>query len=79
MQLKIPVACVPPHAGAVLTSVLVGFGNLHQQLCLLGTVLDLVGSLPLLASTKPFPDYLHDFLINHPAGKTEVTPNPAKR
>lgn len=57
--------CVP----ATLTSVLVGLGDLCQQLHLLGTVLELAGPFPLLARSHPFPDYLHDFLINHPVGK----------
>lgn len=38
-------------AVVVLTSVLVGLGDLCQQLHLLGTVLELVGSFPVLAGT----------------------------
>lgn len=51
---------------AILTSFLIGFGNLCKLLCLLGTILKLVWSFPLLACTEPFPDYLHDLLIHQP-------------
>lgn len=56
-------------AAATLTSVLVGLGDLCQQLHLLGTVLELVGPFPLLARSQPFLDYLHNLLINQPVGK----------
>lgn len=51
---------------AVLTSVLVGFGNLCKLLRLLGTILKMVWSFPVLACTKPFPDYFHNLLIHQP-------------
>lgn len=66
-------------AAAILTSVLVGLGDLCQQLHLLGTVLELVGPFPLLARSHSFPDYLHDFLINHPVGKMVMNATAATR
>lgn len=65
-------------AAAILTSVLVGLGDLCELLNLFGTVLELVWTFPLLACTEPFPDYLHNLLVHHPAQEMSMNATTAK-
>lgn len=58
-----------------LTAVLEGLGHLGELLQLLGTVLPVALTLPLLTGLQPFLDDVDDFLINF-AGRENKTGGP---
>lgn len=52
-----------------LTAILVGLGHLGELFHLLGTVLRVALTFPLLTGLKPFLDNVDDFLINFAESK----------
>lgn len=62
--------------GGLLTAVLVGLGHLGELLQLLGTVLPVALTFPLLTGLQPFLDNVDDFLIDFTERKKWFTRNP---